>query len=269
MRNLVLLAIRNSYALAVLALLAIGFTLLIQHHGPGRSAFFRQTGEIAGKVHGQRAGWRSYLNLEEENERLAAEVAKLRLGALSLQGQSDCAWDSTYIWSVQPGRIVSGPVGPAGALWLAKPGAAAGIQPGMGVLWNGYTLGVVQEVSAGYSRILPLLNVNGGWSGRLGHKGESGTLGWDGRDIRVLNLGGIPRFVSVQVGDTVFSTGFDGVFPAGVPMGVVLGSEEAEVPDFIDVQLRTLVDFSRTQHVQFLRDKRQEEQVHLMNTQAL
>ena len=275
MRNLVLLAIRNGYVLAVLALLGIGFTMYFTHHGAGRSAFFRQTGSIAGQLQERRADWAVYMDLDEQNERLVSEVSRLRIELLSLQGRAGNApgdWDSTrtglYNWSVRSGKVVSGPVGSARRLWLAKPGADAGLRRGMGVLWNGYALGVVQEVSDGFSRILPLLHVEGGWSGRLGRDGASGTLSWDGRSSDVMWLGGVPRHVEVVVGDTVFSTGFDGVFPTGIPMGVVEGWTGADVPDFVDVDVRPLVAFDRVRYVHFLEDLRLEEQRDLMDPDA-
>jgi rod shape-determining protein MreC len=265
MRNLVLLAIRNGYALAVLGLLGFGGALYVQHHGPGRSAWFHTTGEIAGNMQDLRADWTSYMEFGAENERLAAEVGKLLEELLALRGATGGRIDSSSHWTVLPGAVVSGTVGAARTLWLAKPGAVAGVEPGMGVLWNGYALGVVQEVSANFSRVMTLLHIDGGWSGRLGMTGASGVLSWDGRDARIMHLSGIPRHVHLQMGDTVFSTGFDLIFPAGLPMGIVEGSFDAEVPDFVDVRVRPLSDFSKVQHVQFFKVGLRGEKRQLMN----
>ena len=87
------------------------------------------------------------------------------------------------------------------------------------------------DTTAQESLVLTLSHPEAQWSVRLGQDGQAGRLVARDGDVRRANVLDIPWAQLVLPGDTVTTTGFDGVFPADVPVGTVedvLGNEADE-----------------------------------------
>lgn len=261
MRNLWLLLQRNAFTLAFIALMAVSVSVLLRNNGAARSSWFQKTGAVSSMVEAQRHEWSNYLHLSEQNVQLAAENAALRSQLLSMNMADTWREDTLLGWSVRSGMLIKGPDGKPHTLSLATPGRAEGITPGMGVLAGGAAFGTVEEVGEGHSRILTLLHSGTAWSCRIGKGGPVASLGWDGRDINVLQLNDVPRHVQATPGDSVFTSGYDLRFPPNVLLGTVIDSERKPGADFMKVSVASAVDFNATQHLEFIIHRADSERV--------
>ena len=79
--------------------------------------------------------------------------------------------------------------------------------------------GVIVGCSENYSVAMSLLNLDFKLSARIRSNGYFGSLSWDGRDYRKAILSEIPQHVTVNVGDTIETTGYSAVFPEGIMIG--------------------------------------------------
>ena len=253
MRNLWLLLQRNAFLLTFLLLLAVSFGVLVRHDGSAQSSWFRTTGGLAAGVEGQQQQWRDYLELAEKNAALAEQNAELHSRLLSMQREGGWRLDANSGWSVATGRLVKGPDGHSRSMALGLPGADGGLTVGMGVLSAGVAIGTVVDVGERYTRILPLMNTAGTWSCRIGRDGTVVPLTWDGDDRNRFTLSDVPRYARAEPGDTVFTSGFDLLFPDGVPIGTVESSQLSSGANFKSVVIGPLVDIGKVRHIEYVR----------------
>src|SRR5690606_19418188 len=101
---------------------------------------------------------------------------------------------------------------------------------GMAVVSPLGIVGKVKAVSEHYGVVTSLLNKDVMVSAMIKRTGHFGTVQWDGRDPQYVNLEFIPRHVDPMVGDTIVTSGYNAVFPAGTPIGMIeereLGAEK-------------------------------------------
>ena len=71
----------------------------------------------------------------------------------------------------------------------------------------------------------------------LKKSGYFGTLTWKGDDSRVMHLSDIPKYVPLQVGDTVVTDGKSAIFPRGVMIGKVAGYQVDSKTGFWDISV--------------------------------
>lgn len=255
MRNLWTFLQRNAFLLAFLFLMAVSLGVLVRNDGSARSSWFRTTGAVAAGVEGQQRRWQDYLELAEQNQRLADENAQLREQLLARDATADATEDTLRGWAVKTGTLIKGPDGKPRTMAVGQPGSNAGIVPGMGVIAHGMAFGTVLDAGVDHVRILPILNTGGTWSCRLGQTGTVAPLTWDGRDPQSLTLNDVPRYAEIQPGDTVFTSGFDLRFPADVPVGIVTAYEAAGGSDFRAVQVAPILDPASVRHLEFVRHR--------------
>ena len=254
MRNLWLLLQRNAFLLTFLLLLGVSFGVLVRHDGSARSSWFQATGGLAAGIEGQQQQWRDYLELAEKNAALAEENAQLRSRLLSMKRDGTRHQDDATGWKVTTGMLIKGPDGLPRSMALGTPGANEGLSIGMGVLSNGVAIGMVVDVGEHYNRILPMLNTAGTWSCRIGRTGPVVPLHWDGRDADRYALSDVPRYTRAEKGDTVFTSGFDLLFPDGIPVGTVLSSAPSGGSDFKTVSVIPLVKMASVRHLEFIQN---------------
>lgn len=261
MRNLWLLLQRNAFSLAFIALMAVSFSVLLQHNGAARSSWYQRTGKVVSGIESQRSQWSQYLHLAEWNEALARENAELRSQLLSMEMSPRWDSDSLRGWEVLTGMLIKGPGETPFTMALAAPGRDAGVTPGMGVLSGGAVYGTVEDVGAAHARVLSLLHATAQWSCRIGRNGSVSTLVWDGEDVEVLELKDVPRHIQPVAGDSIFTSGYDLRFPPGILLGTVRSTERKSGADFITVEITPAVDFRAARHIEFIQHTSDSERV--------
>ena len=135
-------------------------------------------------------------------------------------------------------------------------GGQDGLEPGAGVLSLGFAAGRVVDTTAQESLVLTLSHPEAQWSVRLGQDGQAGRLVARDGDVRRANVLDIPWAQLVLPGDTVTTTGFDGVFPADVPVGTVEDVLGNEADEFQTVVVQLGANYPGSRHVVWLDNPR-------------
>lgn len=138
-------------------------------------------------------------------------------------------------------------------------GSADGIEPEMGVIDHSGVVGTVSAVSPHYARVISLLNPNFRLSCKIKNSEHFGSLVWDGTDPRRAMLEELPRHTVFNVGDTVVTSGYSAVFPAGLPVGVILPDDGTHSENFFTLPVKLFADFSRLSNVQVVVDNHRRE----------
>lgn len=125
-------------------------------------------------------------------------------------------------------------------------------------------VGVVVNVSAGYSQVMSLLHSESRVSVALKKGGNTGIIQWDGKDPRYLTLPGIPGSDTVSKGDTVL-TSINSNFPPGFMVGTVEEVIKDKSTNFLVLKVKTAANFYNLQQVHIVEKTDYDEQTKLMN----
>lgn len=167
-----------------------------------------------------------YLNLKDENRELRKRIYELMLEKKSNQELLDenrrlkllLGLKDTRRDIVAYARIVAkGSNRFYRTVWIDK-GSNDGVAEGMAVIGIDGLLGKVLSTTGGYSEVLLINDPNFSVSSRVERTRVEGIV--SGRGDRCV-LKYIPLEEEVMVGDRLVTSGLDGIFPEGIPIGAV------------------------------------------------
>ncbi len=211
---------------------------------------------------------RNYINLRDINANLAAENTALRNSINRLvrnntstfYSVSDTVYQQQYQYTTA--RLTSNSVNKQKNFFTINKGTRHGISNDMAIIGGGGIAGVVVGCSENFSVAMSLLNLDFRVSARIKSNGYFGSLSWDGRDYRTTILSDIPQHVTVNIGDTIETTGYSAIFPEGVTIGTITGFEKPG-SDFYIIYVQLVTDFRKLQFVDVVANKRKAELIQL------
>lgn len=143
-------------------------------------------------------------------------------------------------------RVVGDPGGAFVRTVLINAGERNGVEKGQAALTSAGLAGRIAEVGQRSARVLLLTDINSRVPVVVGDRRDRAVLAGDNTDApELLYLGPTAK---VQVGDYVSTSGHAGVFPPGLPIGVVSGISEKgiRVEPFVDwahMEILRIVDY--------------------------
>jgi rod shape-determining protein MreC len=275
MRNLLTFLFRYRGILVFVLLEIVSLTLLIRNNAYQRAAFYNSSNAYVGRVLELRTQIYDYFRLVDVNRALVAENAQLRR-QLYRSDLADRLVDSlttpgdtirtrlrpdTLLLGLQPlltrssdyplipARVINQTLRRVDNYLTLNVGTLQGVQPGMGVLTAAGVVGRVRQVSEHYATVTSVLHSKTNLSARLQRDGTFGTIKWLGEDPTQALLDYIPRQNKLVRGDTVVTSGYNAVFPAGVMIGTVAGFVQEPDKNFWTVRVKLAVDFSKLTYV--------------------
>lgn len=247
-----LYGLRSFLLFALLEVLAIW--LIVANNSPQGAAFFNSSSAVIGSVLKTQSDVVDFFSLAEENEALLAENAKLteelkaiRLTPDSVKIELDSALNASF--EFRGARIVSNSLRFSQNHLTINKGELDGIKPGMGVFNQEGVVGRVKSVSANFAVVISILNTGLLVSSKIKANGVFGTVNWDGKNSRQAKMLYIPRHVTAQAGDTIVTSGFNAVFPEGIPIGIISSINQNGDPNYLDILIDLSTDFSKVKYV--------------------
>lgn len=117
-------------------------------------------------------------------------------------------------------------------------GKNQGVFPKMGVIAPNGIAGIVINTTDNYALVQSVLSVNKiRLSASLKNSGYFGTLSWLGEDSRTMHLSDVPKYVPLQIGDTIITDGKSSIFPAGIMVGRIAGYQVDSKTGFWDISV--------------------------------
>jgi rod shape-determining protein MreC len=191
------------------------------------------------------------------------ENARLRSELESLKARS------REPWKASSARVLRTP-GWNGSPWMVLGcGGRDGAMPGSGILSLGFAAGKIVDTTAHESLVLSLAHPKAQWSVRMGQRGQAGRLVAREGEVRTALVKDIPWAQLVLPGDTVMTTGFDGVFPPDIPVGVVEDVLGTEADEFQTAVVSLGANYPASRHVIWLNQGRQSRIDSLSNSSNL
>ncbi len=213
-----------------------------------------------------------YFDLKGENDRLAAENARLRAqmesSYISYTDSVFTVNDTTYNqrYSYTEARVIKNSWSQQNNYIMINKGRSHGIKVDQAVISPEGIVGVVMSVSKNFATIMPVLHSDSRNSVKVKRTGISGSLVWDGKDYRYALVVDVPATHQFEDNDTIVTSGLANDFPEGVPVGYVVEAEPLSGSGFYRVKIRLATDFNKLDHVYVINNRFREEQEELMSS---
>lgn len=197
---------------------------------------------------------RSYFRLRELNDKLIAENTLLRQKLVDLNMTPEGSFvnvDDTLRaqkYKYLTAKVVNNSVNKQKNFITIDKGRRHGVTVGMAVASADGVIGVTVGVSQNYSVAMSLLNSDFRLSASILNNNYFGSLAWDGKNYRYALLSEIPHHVVINQGDTIVTSGYSAIFPAGLVVGTVT-EKQKKGGDFVTIQVQLAPDFKRITNV--------------------
>lgn len=273
MRRLLDFLVRKRHWFLFLLLEIVSLILVYRNTTYQRSVFISSANAVSGRIISVTGAFTSYLNLRTINRELAERNGQLEMEVLELQSRLESlrAREKEFTGFLPdsaerfPFEFIMAKVSNKSVSHLSNTitinkGRDDGVLPDMGVVSDRGVVGVVWQASDHYAVVLPLLNPKLLLNGKLKGTNNSGPLQWNGRDARYIQLNELPRHAPFQPGDTVVTSGYSAIFPAGIMIGTVADSNRQHDDNFNSLEIELATDFRSLNNVRVLVNKEQAEQ---------
>jgi len=202
--------------------------------------------------------WQSYVGLiavREQNEALKDEIRKLRRDKAALLDKESENRRLKKLLDLRASHefpsLVAQVVGEDAVGWyrtlFINRGSEDGVRPDMPVTMPEGVVGRVVNSSSDMSRILLLTDPNHSVDCRVARTRDRGILSGS------LERGCILRYINlksgIRLGDEVVTSGLDGIFPRGLPIGKVETVDKGPQGLFLEARIAPAVDFSEIEEV--------------------
>lgn len=266
MRNILVFIIRYHFLLLFLLLEFFSIYLLVNSTYYQSSAILKAGNSVTGRFYTTISNATDYLKLRTTNEYLAQENALLRQtkGVSFLKNDTSSFWmkDTLYKQQYQyiVAKVVLNTVGKRNNYIMLDKGRRSGIQKDMAVITSNGIVGTVVNVSENFSWVMSMLNKHTRISGRIPKNNQMGTIIWNGVDHLYGTLTDIPAHVKIAKGDTIVSSGYSYIFPAGLMIGTITDFRVEQGEHFYTIPFRFSVDFNALQYVYVVKNLMKDEQ---------
>jgi len=192
------------------------------------------------------------INLRSENERLRGENAVLlqwqqaaqRLDAENRSLRSLLNYKPELASSYITARVVADPGGAFVRTLVVTAGHRDGVRPGQAAVAGQGLMGRVVQVGEWSSRVLLITDLNSRIPVLIEPSRQRAVMAGDNSGQPKLLY--VPGDASLAVGDRIVTSGHGGIFPPGLPIGLV-----ASVGD-TSVRIQPFVDLGRVEHLQLV-----------------
>lgn len=219
---------KNKFFLLFLFLEFIAIFFTIQSHSYHRSKFVNSSNFLTGGIYNKINNFKEFILLKVENKRLSEENVQLK-NLLNLQNISLSVSDSLVIDTINyyqkfkyiSAKVVNNEYRKNNNYLTLNKGSSNGVSSDLGVINTKGVVGITRSVSNRYTTVLSILNVNYQINVKLLNSDHFGSLSWNNRDYRTVQLLYLPIQANIKIGDTILTGGKSTIFPEGIPVGTI------------------------------------------------
>ena len=264
MQRIIALLKRYSTFLYFLVLQFLCFFFVVGNNDYPHAKFWNSSNAMVGWMNEVRTDVTDYFNLGDANDQLIKENARLKQ---ELFGEDSLAlekWethvDSNKLlrYDYLPTRVIRSSSNMKKNYLSIDIGTADGVKPNdlMGVVGPNGVVGYTKAGAlTGYTQVIPILHANFILSVIHEKSGEKGSLEWKVDDDRfTATLSEVPRYADVFEGDTIVTSGNNGMFPRGEMIGTISEISEVTGTNFFNIKVKLATDFNKVYHVHVIRN---------------
>ncbi len=208
------------------------------------------------------SGWNNltrHLNLNKENEYLMQQNIKLMretknnfifqqdslftVDSINDRSKKIRLYDYTYA------NVIYNTTNKKHNYLILDKGSNDGITIDMAVLSAQGVVGVVNDVSTNFCTVMSLLHPDTRISAKVMPINQIGTVIWEENNPEYAYLNDIPQHLKVNVGDSVFTSGFSNVFPENILIGIVKEKNSNPKNSFLSIKIKLATKFNNINRV--------------------
>lgn len=227
MQNLIQFFVRFSAFFFFILLEFVCLFLIIRNNDPQRAIFINSTNLISAKSNAWMDKAYEYSKLQEKVDSLANENARLKTllynskqyQTIQKSNRKDTLFHQKY--SIIKAQVIDNSISSRNNAITLNRGKRDGIEAGMGVLGDVGLVGIVKHSSKSFSSVLSILHNATRISTSVKRNNYFGSLMWKGFNPRKMSLEAVPKHADIKIGDTLQTSGYSHIFPAGIMVGTI------------------------------------------------
>ena len=272
MQSILNLLIKYNHWFLFILLEGISIVLMFSFNSYQGAAFFTSANGIAGNMYSLMTDVDGYFSLKDENEALVTYNRLLNEELQTLRTEISAMKDSAVLagntfvqkhnneFTFGTAKVINNSLNKVNNYITIDKGSNDGITSEMGVFNEHGVVGIICQTSGNFSIVMPLLNSKSMISCRVEGSNSFCTLKWDGGELQYSYLIDLPRYALFEPGDTVITSGFSSIFPAGIPEGEIQNLEDSDDGMFYRAKVKLFVDFASVDNVTVIGSRTKEEQ---------
>jgi rod shape-determining protein MreC len=260
MQRIITFILRNKIGLLYLLLLFVTILLTANNNAFHRARYFNSANWFSGKLYGVSFSISSYFDLTSENQRLQEENQYLRRMLFNYNVSPELDLDTTALdYEVYSAQIIKNSFSLPNNYITLNRGSNHGLTQDMGVITSSGILGILDRTSPGFSTVQSILNTKSNINAKIANTNYFGSLTWNRKDYRFVQLEDIPRLVPLQVGDTIVTGAMSSIFPENIPIGTIASFDLNPTQSFYQINVKLFNDMTNLKQVYVIHNKKRPE----------
>jgi len=256
--------IRNKNNILFLLLLGLSLFLTIQSNSFHKSKYISSANFITGGIYNWSNDIQTYFYLEEYNKRLLEENKELRKLLTNIEDtaavinfEDSTSFDGIYLF--RTAKVINNNYSKTDNYITLDRGTKSLISREHGVITSQGIVGIVDQVSKNYSRVISILNSHSRINAQLKKTHHFGSLTWNGKDPNIVQLIDVPRLAPIKIGDTIVTGGKSLIFPQGIPIGQIENFKLDQDESYFTIEIRLFNDMTNIGYVYVIENKDKKE----------
>jgi len=253
MQQIINFLIRNKTFLLFLLLFSISLFLTFQSHSYHKSKFINSANFLTGRIYQSANNISKYFSLKKENDILLEENNRLKSiffntkTNLLKRNNSDTVFSTNY--KLKSALVYKNSYSAINNYLTINKGERDNIKQDFGVITSKGIVGIIDNTSKKYARVMSILNTNSRINSQLKKSNHFGTLRWNAKSPQRVQLLDIPKLAPVVVGDTIITGGRSTIFPKGIGIGKVVSFKLDETENYYIIDINLFNDMTNIGHV--------------------
>lgn len=210
-----------------LLLEVVALSLVVRFNNRQKAIYNNTVDRVLGNIFERYTDATSILVYPRIADSLAIENAELRAQLLENRKSTSFVQDSVQIDSLKEtytfiaAKVVDNSINKANNYIVIDKGSKHGVKPHMGLITKKGAVGIVRAVGKEYSLAMSILHRDAIVNAAIKGRDYFGPMVWRNESPLIMNLNDIPRHATLEIGDTVQTTGYSTIFPTNIPIGVI------------------------------------------------
>ncbi|MEM7107314.1 MAG: rod shape-determining protein MreC [Bacteroidota bacterium] len=234
---------------------------LIVNNNPYQGAkFFNSSNRYASLFLNSSNSISEYFRLKSVNQKLAEENAKLKKNVSKLNLKlfrlyTTASQSELYNqFDFTSAKVIKNSVRQSQNYITINKGRKDGVEPGMAVVDNEGVVGKVKTVSKNFALVTSILHTEVLVSAKVLRTGDLCTVQWPGKSPYEAIVTYLPKHVNIQKGDSIVTSGYNAVFPEGMPIAVVKEFRLKDDSPFFDIKAELTGDLNKLSYVYLVKN---------------
>lgn len=225
--------------------------LIIQNSQYYRALYFNSSGTTIGSILSVSNNIGQYFRLIDINESLATDNAALKNNLHQFNQLPDSIkFDSARNFNYIKARVIDNSVALRNNMITIDVGEEDGIKKNMAVIGGGGIIGKTRYVSDHFTLVTSLLHTSSMVPATIKGKVNICTVQWAGTDPQMVDLLYVPRHYLLEVGDSVLTSGYSGIFPEKLLIGNIHSINLSDDAPFFNIKVKLANDFYKIAYVE-------------------